>query len=176
MIWITKHCLHEGCPEGKPAVFTFIHCTPLLVEKTGVAPDVTLSFTTSKQVCRWENHPGFETHGQSQPKSKTESTSSSTKWWPVTANLKKKSSDRCLRAHPHCANAKATSLDVCSHWMWIAPMKWMVPKANSSVQCERPFLWHLLQFGCGNKRYCVLYFTGSEQISESCPCCGISVS
>ena len=32
-------------------------------------------------------HPGFETHGQSQPKSKTESTSGSTKWWLVTATF-----------------------------------------------------------------------------------------
>ena len=42
--------LHEGCLEGKCAVFTLIQCTPLLVEKAGVAPDMTLRFTTCKQV------------------------------------------------------------------------------------------------------------------------------
>ena len=32
--------------------------------------------------CKWWCiHPGFKTHGQSQPKSETESTSGSTKWW-----------------------------------------------------------------------------------------------
>ena len=54
------HCLHEGCPEGKPAVHTLIQFTLLLVEKTGVAPHVTLRFTACKQECRWENYPGFE--------------------------------------------------------------------------------------------------------------------
>ena len=43
-------CLHEGCPEGGPAVYTLIKCTSLLVEKAGIAPDVTLRFTTQKQV------------------------------------------------------------------------------------------------------------------------------
>ena len=42
--------LHEGCPEGNPAVYTLIQCTPLLVEKAGVAPDVTLRLTAPKQV------------------------------------------------------------------------------------------------------------------------------
>ena len=37
-------------PEGGPAVYTLIQCTPLLVEKAGVAPDVTLRFTAHKQV------------------------------------------------------------------------------------------------------------------------------
>ena len=36
------HCLHEGCLEGMPTVYTLVQCTPLLVEKAGVAPDVTL--------------------------------------------------------------------------------------------------------------------------------------
>ena len=39
---------------------------------------------------RWCMHPGFKTHGQSQPKPKTESASGSTKWWLVTAKIKKK--------------------------------------------------------------------------------------
>ena len=38
-----------GCPEGRPAVYTLVQCTPLLVEKAGVAPDMTLRFTTCKQ-------------------------------------------------------------------------------------------------------------------------------
>ena len=44
------HCLHVGYPEGRPAVYTLIQCTLLLVEKAGVAPDVTLRFTAHKQV------------------------------------------------------------------------------------------------------------------------------
>ena len=40
-------CLYEGCPEGGSAVYTSIQCTPLLVEKAGVAPDVTLRFTAN---------------------------------------------------------------------------------------------------------------------------------
>ena len=42
--------LHDGCLEGGPAVHTLIQCTPLLVEKAGVEPDVTLSFIAHKQV------------------------------------------------------------------------------------------------------------------------------
>ena len=34
----------------EPVVHTLIQCTPLLVEKAGVAPDVTLGFTMCKQV------------------------------------------------------------------------------------------------------------------------------
>ena len=40
-------CMHERCLEGEPAVYMF---TPLLVEKAGVAPDMTLRFTACKQV------------------------------------------------------------------------------------------------------------------------------
>ena len=39
-----------ACPEGGPTVYTLIQCTPLLVEKAGVAPDVTLRFTACKEV------------------------------------------------------------------------------------------------------------------------------
>ena len=39
----------ESCESG-PAVYTLIQCTALLVEKAGVAPDVTLRFTAHKQV------------------------------------------------------------------------------------------------------------------------------
>ena len=44
------HYLHDGCPEGDSAVHMLIQCTPILVEKTDVAPDVTLRFTVCKQV------------------------------------------------------------------------------------------------------------------------------
>ena len=43
-------CLHEGCPEGRAAVHMFTQCRPLLVEKAGVAPDMTLRLTACKQV------------------------------------------------------------------------------------------------------------------------------
>ena len=38
------HCLHEGCPEGEPAVTTLIQYTLLLVEKVGAAPDMNFRF------------------------------------------------------------------------------------------------------------------------------------
>ena len=40
----------EGCPEGESAVYVLKQCTPLFVEKAGVAPDMTLRFTMHKQV------------------------------------------------------------------------------------------------------------------------------
>ena len=43
-------CLHEGCPEGESTVYTLIQCTPLLMEKADVAPDVARRFTMCKQV------------------------------------------------------------------------------------------------------------------------------
>ena len=50
--WIQTpvNCLHEGCPEGRPTVYILLWCTALLVEKAGVAPDVTRRFTMHKQV------------------------------------------------------------------------------------------------------------------------------
>ena len=36
--------------KGGPAVYMREQCTPLLVEKAGVAPDVTLRFIACKQV------------------------------------------------------------------------------------------------------------------------------
>ena len=78
--------LHEVCPEGGPAVYMPKQCTPLLVEKAGVAPDMTFRFTAQKQ----ENHPGFETHGEGHTKSKIGAISGPTKWTLVQQNLKKK--------------------------------------------------------------------------------------
>ena len=43
-------CLHAGCPKGKPALYTFIQYTPLVVEKAGVAPHITIKFTMHGQV------------------------------------------------------------------------------------------------------------------------------
>ena len=64
--------MHEGCPEGESAVYKLVQCTPLLVEKAGVAPDMTFRFTTpSKSVCRHENHSGFKTREEGHMKSKT---------------------------------------------------------------------------------------------------------
>ena len=68
-----------------------LQCTPLLVEKVGAAPEVTLKFSVCKKVCRHENHPGFETHGEGHTKSKIGVISGSTKWTLVQQNLKKKS-------------------------------------------------------------------------------------
>ena len=45
---LALHCLHEGCPEDKCAVYMLMQCTPLLVEKADVAPNVTLRFTAGK--------------------------------------------------------------------------------------------------------------------------------
>ena len=67
--------------EGEPAVYMFIQCTPQLVEKAYVAPDVTLRFTVCKQVLmQVKNHPGFETHGEGHMKSKIGAISGPTKW------------------------------------------------------------------------------------------------
>ena len=40
---------HVGNVTGRHAVYTLIQCTPLLVEKAGVAPDVTFRITACKQ-------------------------------------------------------------------------------------------------------------------------------
>ena len=40
---------HVGNVTGHHAVYTLIQCTPLLVEKAGVAPDVTFRITACKQ-------------------------------------------------------------------------------------------------------------------------------
>ena len=39
-----------GRSSEKITLYVFVQCTPLLVEKAGVAPDVTLRFTACKQV------------------------------------------------------------------------------------------------------------------------------
>ena len=46
----------EGYPGGAPAVHMFIQCTSLLVEKAGVAPDVTLRMTACKQAYKNERN------------------------------------------------------------------------------------------------------------------------
>ena len=51
------HCLHEGCLEGEPDIDMLIQCTPLLVEKAGVVPDVTIRFTLHNQVVIEEREP-----------------------------------------------------------------------------------------------------------------------
>ena len=71
-------------------MYTLVQCTPLLVEKTGVAPDMTLSFTVQKQVCGQENHPGFETYGEGHMKSKIGGITGPTKWTLVQQKFKKK--------------------------------------------------------------------------------------
>ena len=40
---------HVGNVTGRHAVYTLIQCTPLLVEKAGVAPDMTFRITACKQ-------------------------------------------------------------------------------------------------------------------------------
>ena len=56
--------------------------------KTGTRP--WLGKSVSSECRRWWIHPSFETHGQSQPKSETKSTSGSTKWWLVIGKFLKK--------------------------------------------------------------------------------------
>ena len=58
-----------------------IQCTPLLVEKAGVAPDVTLRFTACKQVSVQVREPcGLKTHGEDYTKSKIGAINGPTKW------------------------------------------------------------------------------------------------
>ena len=40
---------HVGNVTGRHAIYTLIQCTPLLVEKAGVAPDMTFRITACKQ-------------------------------------------------------------------------------------------------------------------------------
>ena len=53
--WAAHHCIRGSNPDAcerspaSHAVYRFIQCTPLLVEKAGVAPDVTFGITTCKQ-------------------------------------------------------------------------------------------------------------------------------
>ena len=42
LLLLVLHCFHEGCPEDKPAAYTLIQFTLLLVEKAGVEPDAVL--------------------------------------------------------------------------------------------------------------------------------------
>ena len=85
------YCLHRGCPEGRPAVYTLIQCTPLLVEKAAVAPDVTLRLTACKQVSvQVRETPGFKTHGEGHTKSKLRAISDPTKWTLVQQKYLKK--------------------------------------------------------------------------------------
>ena len=68
-----------------------IQCTLLLVEKVGVAPDVKLgSPYTSKQDCRRENHPSFESHVEGHTKSKIGVIGGSTKWTLVQQGILKR--------------------------------------------------------------------------------------
>ena len=85
----TLCCLHEGCLKVEPAVYMLMQCTPLLVEKAGVAPDLTLRFTRYKQVCRQENHHGFEMHGEANTQSKIGAISGLTKWTLVQQKKRK---------------------------------------------------------------------------------------
>ena len=51
--FVSHYCLpsswHDRRVEGEPAVHMLIQCTPLLVEKAGVAPDMTIRFIVHKQ-------------------------------------------------------------------------------------------------------------------------------
>ena len=58
-----------ACMDGEPAVYMFIQCTPLFVEKAGVAH---VRFTVHKQVCVcvWAREPpGIKTNGEVHAKS-----------------------------------------------------------------------------------------------------------
>ena len=50
-------------------IYTFVQCAPLLVEKAGVASDMTFGITACKQEeCKQEIHSGFETHEEGHTK------------------------------------------------------------------------------------------------------------
>ena len=73
---------HVGNVTSHHAVYTLIQCTPLLVEKAGVAPDVTFRITACKQ----EKSAGKTSTLDLKPmkkkhtKSRTGAISGSTKW------------------------------------------------------------------------------------------------
>ena len=77
-------------------------CTPLLVKKPGVTPDVTLRFTAYKQVSvQAKEPPGFETHEESHTKSKTGPISSPKKMELDPTKIKEKITIMTSYTHLH---------------------------------------------------------------------------
>ena len=71
---------------GESTVHTLIQCTPLLVEKAGVEPYVTLRFMVHKEV---RVQADFEIHREGHTKSKIWEIRSYTKWSLVQKIFKK---------------------------------------------------------------------------------------
>ena len=81
--------------DNKKMCISYFTCVTLLnlytiVDRNTVKILQRLRGCIMRERRRWGIHPGFKTHGRSQPKSKTESNSGSTKWWLVTSKFKKK--------------------------------------------------------------------------------------
>ena len=72
-------------------MYLLVQCEPLLVEMAGVVPDMILRKPHAhKKECRPENHPGFETHGESHTKSSVLGNQWPTKWNLVQQKIKTK--------------------------------------------------------------------------------------
>ena len=77
--WAAHHCVGGSNPDacerslGSHAVYMLIQCTPLLVEKAGVTPEVNLRnpLCAGKEAHKRGIHPDFETQGRRHQKSKT---------------------------------------------------------------------------------------------------------
>ena len=70
-----------------------LQCTPLLVEKANVAPDMAIRFTACKQeMVQLIDHPAFETRGEGHTKCKIGAISDPTKWTLFQKQKQKKTS------------------------------------------------------------------------------------
>ena len=77
--WAAHHCVGGSNPDAcernraSHAVYMLTQCTPLLVEKAGVTPEVNLRnlLCSGEKADKQGIHPGFETQGRRHQKSKT---------------------------------------------------------------------------------------------------------
>ena len=121
------------------------------------------SFCTSKSR-QWWLHPDFETHRQSQPKSETESANSSTKWWLVTAKIKKK------RLNSNCHHCIFRSRRIQTYFALIEINK-CIKKLKQELQ-RRLFTWtvHVLLARRAIKQLGCVPIYHDQRVWIYCPC------
>ena len=85
--WGAHHCICGSNPDAcerslaSHAIYTLIQCTPLLVEKAGVTPEVNLRnlLCAGKEASKWGNSPWLWTPEQTSPKVQNRDISGPTK-------------------------------------------------------------------------------------------------
>ena len=98
--WAAHHCVGGSNPNAcetslaSHAIYMLIQCTPLLVEKAGVTPEVNLRtpLCTGEEACKRGNPPWLWNPGQTSPEVQNRGISGPTKRTCVLQNLKKKKS------------------------------------------------------------------------------------